>query len=92
MTTTLTSTGFAVDGGSLQINGSSQIYTPNYGWLHDRFPHKNQTMSSMGVNTAHFHQGGEIPGIANLVTRADGSQFWWYQVNSSNCNCNCDCC
>ena len=37
MTTTLTSTGLAVDGGSLQINGSSQIYTPNYGWLHDYF-------------------------------------------------------
>ena len=37
MTTTLTSTGVAVDGGSLQINGSSQIYTPNYGWLHDYF-------------------------------------------------------
>jgi hypothetical protein len=95
MTTTLTSTGVAVDAGSIQINGSSQIYTPNYGWLHDCFFH---TLSNCAVNAA---------GAGNCVTNCtyygdsvnltygsalfdDGGQLRLnMQRNYQNCNCNC---
>jgi hypothetical protein len=80
------------DGGwDMYVNNAGLMWTANYGWLHDKFSSKNQTMSSVGGNQAHYDQGGNIPGLKGLCTRADGSQFWIYYTNSTNCNCNCNC-
>lgn len=75
----------------MYTDNTGQIWSANYGWLHDKFASKNQTMSSIGVSQTHLDQGGNVPGTKGLCTRADGSQFWIYYTNSTNCNCNCNC-
>lgn len=85
--------GFLDTGGSWAMyeNNSGQVWTKNYGWLHDKFAAKNDALRQFSANQTHFDQGGNIPGQKRLCTRTDGSQFWLYESNSSNCNCNCDC-
>ncbi len=92
MTTTLTSTGLAVDGGSLQINGSSQIYTLNYGWLHDYFTRtvnagNGLTGGGSGANLTISHPGYTAMNLTpNQSTQVDALG------HVTNCNCVCDCC
>ena len=94
MTTTLTSTGVAVDGGSLQINGSSQIYTPNYGWLHDYFTRtvnagNGLTGGGSGANLTISHP--EYTAMTLGRTTHNGVTVD-ARGHVTNCNCACDCC
>ena len=84
----------AVDGGSLQINGSSQIYTPNYGWLHDYFTRtvnagNGLTGGGSGANLTISHPAYTAMTLGRTTHNGVTVDA---RGHVTNCNCACDCC
>lgn len=65
------------------LNMSGQIYTPSYGWLHDRFAAKAAESYSDRINNC--TQGGYQSGLGYRVVK-NGSTLY---LEASNCNCTC---
>ncbi|TXH09442.1 MAG: hypothetical protein E6R03_16855 [Hyphomicrobiaceae bacterium] len=87
----------------MYTNNSGQMWTANYGWLHDYF---FSSVSNCGWNVAFAGNAGNcLPanpincyGSGNQFTTTheildNGSQIQLRSVRYNyNCNCNCDCC
>lgn len=85
-------------------NNSGQVWTKNYGWLHDYFFSSVANCAYTDVR-GNGNTGNCVPGVpincyggGNLYTTVaevldNGSQVQLRSVRYNyNCNCNCDCC
>ena len=86
--------GFLNSGGGwdMYANNSGQVWTANYGWLHDHF--FKQVANCGGVSYAiNCYGGGNITSRQDYELMDEGGQIRLRTVNVlSNCNCNCNCC
>jgi hypothetical protein len=71
------------DGWDMYANNSGQIWTSNYGWLHDRFAAKAAEDRMNAVSTLNCY--------GNLNNQDALSKSGATLVVQRNCNCNCDC-
>jgi hypothetical protein len=85
-------------GWDMYANNSGQIWTANYGWMHDYFSRlMTRTMTNggpVGRNAGSTGNCGNIPSSYTTYFGEDNSGGFdqYYIVNNcSNCNCNCVC-
>jgi hypothetical protein len=85
-------------GWDMYANNSGQIWTPNYGWLHDYFSRAmTRTMTNggpAGRNAGSSGNCGNIPGSYTTYfaeNNSGGFDMYYITNNCSNCNCNCVC-
>jgi hypothetical protein len=84
--------GFLNSGGGwdMYANNSGQVWTANYGWLHDRF---SPTSHNINVHQFSGTIGDGVAGggtVNALVQVASDNTIRIYR--NTNCNCNCNCC
>lgn len=88
--------GFLNTGGGwdMYANNSGQVWTANYGWLHDHFFRVVANCASTnGANAINCYGGGNILNERYHELIDEGGQVRLRTVNNFiNCNCNCDCC
>jgi hypothetical protein len=99
-----TNAGFLNTGGGwdMYVNNSGQIWTPNYGWLHDRFAHRTPVagqgpQGDHGVrnNCGNINCNTVINCGYEIYDTGNGQQRLRYYIEgynvSWNCNCACAC-
>lgn len=90
--------GFLNTGGGwdLYANNSGQVWTANYGWLHDYFFRQVANCAAnpgTGDNAINCYGGGNINSGRIHEVIDEGGQIRLRSVNYlTNCNCNCNCC
>lgn len=67
-------------------NNSGQMWTPNYGWLHDRFAAKSAEAALDRINAVTTNNCYGTTGNTDTLTKSGNTL-----VVQRNCNCNCDC-
>lgn len=86
----------------LYTNNSGQLWTANYGWLHDKFAQRATVLGEQGADrdTGYRTNCGNINCNARTATglevfdSGDGRhqiRAYYGITYSYNCNCNCDC-
>lgn len=83
----------------LYSNNNGQVWTPNYGWLHDYFFRDVANCGSgwgSGTNTGDIsincYGGGNVVGGTRVELLDEGGQIRLRSVNYlRNCNCDCQC-
>lgn len=74
-------------GWDMYANNSGQVWTANYGWLHDRFAAKSAEAALDRINNC--TQGGYVnSNLSGFRIIKSGSSLY---LEASNCNCNCYC-
>ena len=69
----------------MYMNNSGQMWTANYGWLHDRFAAKAAEDRINNCTQGSFVSSN----LQSYRIVKSGSSLY---LEASNCNCNCDCC
>lgn len=68
-------------GWDMYVNNNGQIWTPNYGWLHDRFTQKGVGLENCAGQSANV--GGYVVSLVRSGLNISVA------LANTNCNCNC---